>query len=86
MRLPKTIGEAVYERELNRLVDDFARRCKGGHQFDEANTIIYRGRRYCRACMALRTTDWAKRTKRWLGRAAYLKEWRRQRKQNAALL
>ena len=42
--------------------------CPTGHAYDLLNTYRYRGSRHCRACMRKRTSQWAKRTKRWLRR------------------
>lgn len=32
--------------------------CSQGHAYDEANTRIYRGMRYCRACHRVRSSDY----------------------------
>lgn len=45
-----------------------ATHCPQGHSYDVGNTYIYQGRRYCRACGRKRTSDYEKRTKRWLTR------------------
>lgn len=45
-----------------------ATHCPQGHPYDEENTYVYQGRRYCRACGRKRTSDYEKRTKRWLRR------------------
>jgi hypothetical protein len=31
--------------------------CPHGHAYDDANTIFYRGRRYCRACRDIRNRN-----------------------------
>lgn len=35
-----------------------ATHCKHGHPFDEANTYIAQGHRYCRICQATRVKEW----------------------------
>lgn len=45
-----------------------ATHCPQGHPYDDQNTYIYQGRRYCRACGRQRTSNYEKRTKRWLRR------------------
>lgn len=48
--IPKThrdnilAGEGLAAQQVHR------RECPSGHPYDEANTRLYRGRRYCRAC------------------------------------
>ena len=42
--------------------------CPQGHPYNEENTNMYQGSRYCRACGRQRTSDYEKRTKRWLRR------------------
>lgn len=51
--------------------------CPQGHPYDTENTYTYDGRRYCRACMAVRSSSREKRSKRWLGRAGEQRERRR---------
>lgn len=33
-------------------------RCPQGHEYDERNTRVYRGRRHCRACARMHTANW----------------------------
>ena len=37
--------------------------CSHGHPYNEANTVIYNGKRYCRACAPLRGEVWRARRK-----------------------
>lgn len=52
--------EPVSRRENQLRGDTFSARqaaqthCKRGHEFSEANTRVYRGRRYCRCCITAR--------------------------------
>ncbi len=48
--------------------ESIATHCPQGHPYDEKNTYVYQGRRYCRACGRERTSNYEKRTKRWLTR------------------
>lgn len=38
--------------------------CPQGHEYDEANTYRWNGRRFCRTCMNVRTKEWQKRNRR----------------------
>jgi hypothetical protein len=62
-----------------------AEHCPQGHQYDEANTYHYKGRRYCRACLRARASEREKKTKRWLKRVQEQRD-RRERKRNETLL
>jgi hypothetical protein len=41
--------------------ESMAKNCPQGHPYDEQNTILYQGRRYCRECGRTRTNDYHRR-------------------------
>jgi hypothetical protein len=59
---PMTIGENVLRSEESIAGRNLRKtQCKYGHPFDAENTYLYKGKRWCRKCMATRNAAWAKR-------------------------